>query len=466
MNWKTMRYVRILLTALGFIVVSTFNSCDSFLDIPQPVSKIPAELIFRDVDMATTAVIGMYVDLYSGTGFAGGSQSTVVLAGLSADELRNNVNKPDYLQFQNNSINPSEPTVENFWSSMYKSIYEANAIIEGLEASGALPETLKHQLKGEALVVRSFCYFYLANFFGKVPLAISTNYKVNNELSRAEIGDVSFRIISDLTLAEELLTDNYEGSDRSRANKATASSLLARAYLYSGDWARAEDKATRVISNNSMYDLSSLNNVFLSSSREAIWQLKPDAAGSTFEAYFFGLTNGPYNNVLVDNVMSAFEPGDSRKASWTASLTSGGKTTFLPYKYKRESISSTLPNEFSVIIRLSELYLIRAEARMRQGKLALAVGDLDKIRQRAELPLIHDTNPGIGTDELMRAIEQERRIELFAEWGHRWLDLKRWNRSSAVLGYKLGWTNDDLLYPIPAAELRKNSKLLPQNPGY
>jgi hypothetical protein len=106
--------------------------------------------------------------------------------------------------------------------------------------------------------------------------------------------------------------------------------------------------------------------------------------------------------------------------------------------------------------------LIRAEARARQHNLAGAKPDINMIRSRAGLGI----NNSPDEASLLLAIEQERRIELFAEWGHRWLDLKRTGRASAVLGLvKPGWSAEDMLFPIPQSELDKNPFLV-QNPGY
>ncbi|MCK9305851.1 MAG: RagB/SusD family nutrient uptake outer membrane protein, partial [Bacteroidales bacterium] len=142
-----------------------------------------------------------------------------------------------------------------------------------------------------------------------------------------------------------------------------------------------------------------------------------------------------------------------------------------PYKYRSYSSSSTSNpddsrKENSTVFRLAEQYLIRAEARAQQNKLDLAIADVDAIRARAGLPLIENTNPGIGKAALLDAIMQERRVELFTEWGHRWFDLKRTGKAVAVLSaIKTGFSANDLLYPIPASELNKDP-FLEQNPGY
>jgi hypothetical protein len=456
--------VSLLLLSLACMVA---GSCEDFLNIPSPTSKIPVDVVFSDDAIATSAVVGIYIDLYSGNGFAAGTnQSVVTLAGLSADELKNNRNDPTFIQFQSNAVSPLTSNVEALWSSMYKSIYDANSAIEGLDASNSLTPALKTQLKGEALFIRAFCYFYLINLFGDVPLAISTSFKTNNSLKRSPVSEVYDQIKKDLIMSEEFLTDAYPGSDRGRVNKSSASALLSRVYLYTGEWGRAEDKATKVIDRNDLYSLAGLNSTFLSASKEAIWQLVPNGAvGYTNEGFWFSSSIGPANNVLNSDIISAFEPGDNRRTGWTASVTSGSATIYLPNKYKNFLIGQA--TEYSMVLRLAEIYLIRAEARVRQNKLSSAIADIDKIRGRAGLPLFQNTNPAMTQAELMLAIERERRVELFAEWGHRWLDLKRWNRADAVLSpIKPGWSADDLLYPIPSGELSKNPNLNPQNSGY
>jgi len=119
---------------------------------------------------------------------------------------------------------------------------------------------------------------------------------------------------------------------------------------------------------------------------------------------------------------------------------------------------------------LGEQCLIRAEARAQQGNLNGAISDLDIIRKRAGLPLIANTNPGISQSVLLTAILHERQVELFTEWGHRWLDLKRTNNVDGVMNtvttQKGGtWNSDWQWYPITLSELQTAPNLV-QNEGY
>jgi hypothetical protein len=115
-----------------------------------------------------------------------------------------------------------------------------------------------------------------------------------------------------------------------------------------------------------------------------------------------------------------------------------------------------------MVFRLAEQYLIRAECYARQEKIDEAKSDLDMIRKRAGLPAETASIP----DELLTAIAGERRIELFAEWGQRWFDLKRTHKATEILApIKPGWQPTDTLFPIPSGEILKNTALT-QNEGY
>jgi hypothetical protein len=169
-----------------------------------------------------------------------------------------------------------------------------------------------------------------------------------------------------------------------------------------------------------------------------------------------------------------FETHDLRKLSWISSVTSNGTSYHFPYKYKimRSNTTNSPVNEYNTVMRLAEQYLIRAESRVRQGNSPGAISDLDKIRERAGLPLVKDINPSMGEDELKAMILKEKRIELFTEWGHRWLDLKRIGKVDEVManitpkkGGGLVWKSYQQYYPISLSELNLNPNLTP-TPGY
>jgi starch-binding outer membrane protein, SusD/RagB family len=322
---------------------------------------------------------------------------------------------------------------------------------------------------GEALFLRAFIHFYLVNLFGDVPLIKTSDYRTNTNVSRTPVAQVYDGIITDLLEAKDLLPDTYPSAGRVRANKGAAIALLARVYLYAGDFTNAEEQSTEIISKATQYNLqTNLNEVFLRTSEEAIWQLMPQGDLFTSDGLKFILVAAPPIYVtLRDELYNAFEVGDLRKTHWTNSLTSdsGFSTWYYAFKYKQNLLNAT-GAEYSMVLRLSEQYLIRAEARTQQGKIAganSAVSDINVIRSRAGLP-----NTAAATkEELLAAIEQERRVELFTEWGHRFFDLKRTGRLDAVLSpVKPNWKTTNALLPIPQTEILLNANLKPQNPGY
>ncbi len=353
-----------------------------------------------------------------------------------------------------------------------QSIYTANAILEGLSAPNGVTPPIQAQLQGEALFIRAFAYFYVVNLYGPVPLQLTTNYSITQVSSRATVAQVYQQIITDLTTAENLLPEAYPTTGRARPNKSAVQALLARTYLYLKDYVNAEKYASLVIAK-STYSLVDVNSVFLANSQEAIWQLMPTANSNTQDGLNFILTAAPTSVALSnDFVNNAFEANDKRKTNWVGSLTVGSQTYYYPYKYKVRS--STTVTEYSMVLRLAEQYLIRAEARINQtGKIDQGIADLNVIRARARpTPTTSTPNPlpplnlGMSQTAALLAVEQERRVELFTEWGHRWLDLIRTGRANVLLGaVKPKWQATDVLYPIPLNETSRNPNIT-QNPGY
>jgi hypothetical protein len=205
-------------------------------------------------------------------------------------------------------------------------------------------------------------------------------------------------------------------------------------------------------------------NVFLKESSETIWQLKPKYGGDNANegtTFYIGV-GPPQVAALRPAFIQDMETGDLRRQHWVGEVTNNTATWYFPYKYKEHQNTGT-SLEYSIVFRLAEQYLIRAEARARQGNIAGAQQDLNIIRQRAGL----QNTTASTKEELLEAILAERRFELFSEHGHRWFDLRRTGRAGEVLPpIKSGWKSTDVLLPIPEEELLMNPNLKPQNPGY
>lgn len=445
------------------------SGCKSLVEVQPPKQQIEGPLVFTSDATANAAVIAIYAEIIGLGDFMGGSAFSIFsFAGMSADELENGVGSADLQEFADNEIRPANGTLRaSLWQPGYKYIYYANSIIERLATSKGVSAAKKAQLEGEAKFLRAFFYFYLTNLFGDVPLVLSTDYRVNALLPRASRAKVYEQIVADLISAQELLPDDYPGNgERIRANKGVATAMLARVYLFTGNWMEAERQATAVIDENGRYRLlDSINDVFLKDSEEAIWQMKPaEPSFNTWEGYNLithlgGTTQLPPRPELL----AAFEEGDRRREKWFGNFEDPytEQTYTHVNKYKvREGMDLF---EYSILLRLGEQYLIRAEARVRQNNFDGARDDIDAIRFRAGL---EDTD-AIDRESLLDAILQERRVELFTEMGHRWLDLKRMRKVIVEIAPLKGalWQDTDTLYPIPQRERTSNPNLS-QNDGY
>lgn len=461
--------------------VAILSSCKKALQISPPVGTIVAKNVFSTDIQATSAADGMYFNMIN-TYRSFSSAAISIFAGMSADELVPFDQNYDDLsaQFFQDSIQPSNAIITGpFWANAYSTIYSANAIIEGLQASDGVHDSVKSELTGEAEFVRAFCNFYLLNLFGDIPLVTTINYQTTSLLSRSSTQVVYQSIVADLTDAKARLAGDYSVGHGQRIipNKWAAMAMLARVYLYLGDWTNAMSCADSVTQNTGLYSIQTdLRAVFLANSSEAIWQLQQD--NST--APYFNIT--PEADILIpaelnsnsfpplffltDSLLYSFEAGDLRRAEWVDSTLYSGTMYYFPFKYQQgpSDISpGATDNEFYMVLRLAEQHLIKAEAEAQLG-MSSAITDLDKIRQRAGLP-------GYGgskdRDSVLAAIQHERRVELFVEWGHRWLDLKRMNVAPVVLSIEknMGVSPNSLLYPIPTSELISDPKLT-QNPGY
>lgn len=481
---------------IGLIIASLLlllSGCESFIDTEPPAFQINSLNVFNQDGTAISAVTEMYGKVVSNLA-ANPSNNLSLSGGLSADELTlfDAVTDQFLVAFYRNELisNAGGSRGGGIWTLLYQGILAANTSMEGLNASTGLYPVVKKQLLGECYFMRAFYYFYLINLYGDVPLALTSDPNINNGLPRAGQAKVYEQIVADLLKARDLLNPNYVGRDmlpyalnaeRVRPNRAAATALLARVYLYMGNQdAATEATATEVINQTDLYGLLPLNDMFLKNSREAIWQLQPVRNGrNTDNGFMFVLPEqGPNGTTTINgnpvslniDLVNAFDAGDIRAemGNWINSVTTpSGLTYHYPFKYKVKAVAEV--SEYEMVLRLAEQYLIRAEARAMQNKLTgpnSAASDLNIIRERAGLPPTTATTQ----TELLDAILKERRVELFAEWGHRWLDLKRTGKVDEVMEVATGekgstWRSFQQWYPLPYNDILRGPNLK-QNPGY
>ena len=464
-------------------VMMTQTSCKKLVEVTPPVTALTGENVYTNDATAAAVLTGIYTNMSVGAGFVTGANSISMECGLSADEFTlygGSSAQANLILFYKNALTNQQYLT--FWEPCYGVLLQINSAIEGLNTATSLTPTVRQQLLGEAEFLRGFIYFYLVNLYGDVPLVLSSNYQTNTIIARTPKAQVYQQIITDLKDAQRLLSPNYLDAtiksmttERVRPTSWAATALLARTYLYTDSLSNAKAQATAVINNSALYSLDTLNGVFLKNSTEAIWQLQPViATENTQDGLTFVLqAGGPnaYNNpvYLSTFLLNSFEPGDERYRNWVGVDSSTGTKYFYPFKYKSATIGAPV-SEYLMVLRLAEQYLIRAESEANLGDYTDAINDLNIIRSRAGLPNYDATVQG----PLLTAIIHERQVELFTEWGHRWLDLKRTGTANRVMGTpgngvcvaKGGtWNTAWQLYPIPLYDLQQDANLK-QNAGY
>jgi hypothetical protein len=465
---KTLYKLTITRTSPIILLLSMMiTACDEFIAIDPPKTEIVSAAVFENELSAKAALSGIYSLMMSSASFtrAGLEEYT----GILSDEMLNYSTRPDQVQFFQNSLNATNTDVLSvFWREAFKYILNANTVLEGVVRSSALSQNAKDQFIGEAKFIRAYCYFHLVNLFGEVPYLETSDYRINANAPRSSISLIHASIEADLLHAQSLLRDDFaaSGGERTRPNRGAATALLARHYLYTQQWSKADQYASMLIDNTATYSLlQNLNSVFLANSMEAIWQLKPVVPGAnTPQGQLFILSAAP--NAATRRVsltaasVNAFEAGDERKNRWVGSFTNASGTWYYCHKYK--VAVNPVVSEYSMMFRIAEQFLIRAEARANLNNLDGARADLNAIRQRANL----SASAAMDKSSILLAIEHERRVELFAEGGHRWFDLKRSGNVDAVLTpAKADWQPSDVLLPIPESERLLNPNLT-QNDGY
>ena len=436
-----------------------FMACKKFVTVPPPQNQLVSSTVFADESTATSAVVGIYSKIMGDGGPLLLSGLATFYPGLSSDELI--TTRQDLKPFESNSLTPGSPALLTIWDNGYQYIFDCNAVLEGLSKNPNISNPVKNQLTGEVKFLRALANFYLLNLFGDIPLIESTDYTVTKEQSRTKVAAIYSALIQDLNDAENLLPDAYPTDERVRANKSVATALLARVYLFTQDWNKAEEKSSTII-DNTTFRLCMADSVFLRNSPEAILQFIPVNLGYTWEAYLIkpGASSSIPVFQLTDGLISTFDSSDLRMSNWIGISNVQGTQYYYPAKYKSTSSKSFL--EYYMVLRLGEQFLIRAEARAHLNNLPGSEDDLNNLRTRAGIPPVTTASQ----DSLLLAIEQERRFELFSEWGHRWFDLKRTGRAGVVLSMtKPSWSSAAELYPIPLIEVQNNPALT-QNPGY
>lgn len=451
---KILKYSYIWTLAVTF----TLSSCEKFLEIDPRISTSD-QVTINDENSAHTAVRGIYNQLQS-DGYYGYTFQTIGF--FSGDNIEYTGSQIVNQSLTNHSVRADLPALATAWTAIYNTINRANNVIAKVPALSVTPtftDAVRNQLVGEAYFLRALSYFDLGRTWGGVQLVLVPTSSSNTleNLKRSSLEDTYRQVLADLIKAEELLPNS---TNRIRATRKTVWALRARYHLYREEWKEAITYASKLIDDKSNYNLLTPYSSFFadnaSGTNESILELYYTTNVVNTQAYQWQpSTKGGVGwirpSMGIVNLLNNKSIAGTRQSLISKVVLNGVDNWFGNLYYR------TNGTDPAFLIRISELYLIRAEAYAQDNDIAKSLADLNVIRKRADIQELNIADKAT----LLLAIEQENRIE-FAFENHRWYDLVRTRRAKTVLGIDEDFR---LLLPIPYAQILID-KNLEQNPQY
>ncbi|MER3375154.1 MAG: RagB/SusD family nutrient uptake outer membrane protein [Allomuricauda sp.] len=489
---KKVFFILSILMVSGLLVLS----CSKFLE-EDPKAVLSTENFFLSESDAISAVSAVYDKLNK-------RHLTNATAWIYADITTPDTSTPsaelDIAVYDNFTLGTSNPYLNENWPELYEGIARANYAIVNLTEMEDIDNALRERLINETKFLRGWFYFFLVKAYGGVPL-ITEPININDEsqylVPRSSKEEVYAQIEADFTAAEALPA-TYDGADVGRVTSGAAKAFLAKAYLFQEKWQLAADKAQEVV-DSGVYQL-------MPSFRDATWN--KNTPESIFEMQSIGGTPGwedenEGNSVGIwarppcfggwglhygtQDLYDAFEDGDPRKSYTLLDVGEEYDGQVLPSGCLPENTYGLLkllgdPAEGTggdanasqnfIFMRLSEVYLMIAEANAMLNNLGPAEDALEVVRARARNDVNADAGSlpelsGLSQPALIDAIRDERRVELASEM-KRFYDLVRWGIAGEVIRAdgKNFVDGKHELFPIPQSQIDVSQGTLSQNPGY
>ncbi len=473
-----MKYINriIILSAL-----LAFSACESMLDI-EPRQSVDASKALNTAEGIKSNLANIYS--YFKTTVLYGRDFIATSEGL-ADNTRI-INRAGG-RYVNQGANVPLSHLGN-WEFAYAAINEINLLLEALPKA-EMADELRVETEGEAKALRALLYFDLMRAYAYEPKMVPPSNNSADTLgvplylagvlaleqielkARNPIAEVYAQIYADFTdaLAKAPLTGgpNY-------ITKAAAYALFAKAALYNQDWEKAEQLATEAIAlkgtlvTNANYISSwrasthpeSIFEILFKNPGESIGTNESVQSAFTTRVSLTATTLGGYGAVVpTTQFLALFATNDVRRTLYELGVARSAQTVIECTKFMGKTGTIFMDN--LPVIRVSEVYLIRAEARAKQnGKESGALIDLNAVATRAGLPAF----TGLSGASLMNAIIAQRRLELAFE-GDRWFDLKRRGQDVIKASGNVLYADYRILANIPLREIQSNVNLK-QNPGY
>lgn len=464
--------------------VLTLNSCSRYLET-EPITDqvVVASNPIKDAADAEEKVKSMYSEF--GREFwqldqfmNGDAQTDIAYAG--ADNVQN-------FQQDEYRILATNGNVNRDWNYLYTFIFNCNLILNNIDNVDGVSAARKEEMKSEASIMRALAYFHAVQLWGDVPLVTKAITSVNSENfeevyaqtfpTRKPISEVYAMIISDL---EGAIASAPTNSNKFRANKGAAYALLAKAYATkpNPEWAKVKQYCDQLAGYSLVPVYDNLFDGNHEGNAESIWEA--DGNGGNIWAWgtfmFKGTDWKKFNTPSNDLVKTFTDEGDTQRLNATvtfSAITVSWSDTFWPSNHFpfANKMRLTDGNQNFYIFRYADILLLKAEASVQTGDLAGAASLVNQVRNRVNLAPIAITTADDGINKILK----ERKMELAFE-GHRWFDLKRTGKAVAILSqqkdgngvvlpYAANINQNRLLWPIPQAQMDKNTNLT-QNSGY
>jgi len=454
------RYITIII----LIISIAFTSCKKILNTVSP-NQVSDEDVFKNVEGLRNARIGMYATLEDQNYY--GANYPLIAECYTDNGTTGGYDVIDLNDIASRTVQPSNIYIENMYIAIYNTIYTANKIINNVDKIQDDNADEKTNITGEAYFVRSLANFDLLRMFGEhwdksseygISIVTTTD-NVKTPVPRSTVEQSYSQIIGDLqTAINDLNTNN--GSQY--ASLAAAKALLARVYLYHGDKTKAAAMATDVINDAdyALLDAGSFTQIYTKKlSTESVFELVFDLQHPSFyntETYLRDDALRSDVTFLANADLNTFFQGRNndvraQMADFTnvdVSIQPDGRTQ----KYRGEATK----DNSAYVIRLAEMYLVRAEA---LGKDNGGIDDLNTLREARGMNDLDDEDIS-SDDDFVNAALDERRAELNFE-GHRLFDLARTGKITDVLGEGV-----QPIMPIPQREIAATNGVVKQNPGY
>jgi len=451
-------------------LIILISSCEERLEL-LPEDNTVNELVFSDESLALGAVIGIYNraqqdDVLNGT--------LQFMTEWQSDNCAFEGTFSTFEEISNYSTLATNSSIFGVWDDNYETIGSANLVIDNIpEVPGVdFTDEERSQAIAEARFMRALVYFNISTVFGQplqvgngrdnlsVPLVVSS--ELGQEIPRATLGEVHDFIETELLAVIPVL----ETGTRSKANPGAARALLARLYLYQERWADAANFANQVI-RDGFYALATDYTFFdqPASSEHIFTLINDEVNGQDSGQGFSGLSNPqpvgrgdvPFTQNLLD--LYAEEPEDLRFTT----LNQEGPGAISPNAIFTSKFPEGVNNsDDAPVIRVTEMYLTRAEANFRAGTSEgdTPLNDINALRSRAGLDDLTNLDLDIILNERRKelAFEGQRRMDLLRNG----LDLRRTGQPQ--VGESSPGANRTI-FPIPQ-QVRDLSPFIEQNTGY